>query len=181
QAEDGIRDRNVTGVQTCALPILPLGGKCGEELGGDGRHGGCEGRGGVQQCVVEVEKHRLDGQLPTTDGTLRRRPFEPARTHSRSRRRRRRAMLELRPRISIDSNNGGETRRPVTPTRSGVKACRGLMPISSTSTARSAVCWESAEKSSRPESTSMARSNTSAASSRSLLVASSSSTRSSSG
>src|SRR5699024_9820296 len=25
QAEDGIRDRNVTGVQTCALPICPLG------------------------------------------------------------------------------------------------------------------------------------------------------------
>src|SRR5699024_7552192 len=24
QAEDGIRDRNVTGVQTCALPILPV-------------------------------------------------------------------------------------------------------------------------------------------------------------
>src|SRR5699024_11743410 len=24
QAEDGIRDRNMTGVQTCALPILPL-------------------------------------------------------------------------------------------------------------------------------------------------------------
>src|SRR5207249_8432391 len=24
QAEDGIRDRNVTGVQTCALPIYPL-------------------------------------------------------------------------------------------------------------------------------------------------------------
>src|SRR5207249_6414023 len=24
QAEDGIRDRNVTGVQTCALPICPL-------------------------------------------------------------------------------------------------------------------------------------------------------------
>src|SRR5207249_5469586 len=24
QAEDGIRDRNVTGVQTCALPIFPL-------------------------------------------------------------------------------------------------------------------------------------------------------------
>src|SRR5207249_3108565 len=24
QAEDGIRDRNVTGVQTCALPIAPL-------------------------------------------------------------------------------------------------------------------------------------------------------------
>src|SRR5699024_12120131 len=26
QAEDGIRDRNVTGVQTCALPILPNNG-----------------------------------------------------------------------------------------------------------------------------------------------------------
>src|SRR5699024_1988303 len=25
KAEDGIRDRNVTGVQTCALPISPLG------------------------------------------------------------------------------------------------------------------------------------------------------------
>src|SRR5699024_11793973 len=25
QAEDGIRDRNVTGVQTCALPISPVG------------------------------------------------------------------------------------------------------------------------------------------------------------
>src|SRR5438067_4821556 len=25
QAEDGIRDRNVTGVQTCALPISPFG------------------------------------------------------------------------------------------------------------------------------------------------------------
>src|SRR5699024_11629456 len=24
QAEDGIRDRNVTGVQTCALPIFPV-------------------------------------------------------------------------------------------------------------------------------------------------------------
>src|SRR6266704_3724126 len=27
QAEDGIRDRNVTGVQTCALPILHLSGR----------------------------------------------------------------------------------------------------------------------------------------------------------
>src|SRR5437868_9087624 len=28
QAEDGIRDRNVTGVQTCALPILPPSALC---------------------------------------------------------------------------------------------------------------------------------------------------------
>src|SRR5699024_11880728 len=44
QAEDGIRDRNVTGVQTCALPILDLPGlgdragqfatEDGERLGG---------------------------------------------------------------------------------------------------------------------------------------------------
>src|SRR5699024_12169897 len=30
QAEDGIRDRNVTGVQTCALPISN-GGTCGND------------------------------------------------------------------------------------------------------------------------------------------------------
>src|SRR5699024_12199014 len=30
QAEDGIRDRNVTGVQTCALPILGLSEKIAE-------------------------------------------------------------------------------------------------------------------------------------------------------
>src|SRR5699024_4305217 len=30
QAEDGIRDRNVTGVQTCALPISPLATAAGE-------------------------------------------------------------------------------------------------------------------------------------------------------
>src|SRR5699024_12086209 len=29
QAEDGIRDRNVTGVQTCALPIYSPGGSSG--------------------------------------------------------------------------------------------------------------------------------------------------------
>src|SRR5699024_12050834 len=28
QAEDGIRDRNVTGVQTCALPISPEMSRC---------------------------------------------------------------------------------------------------------------------------------------------------------
>src|SRR5437773_4354949 len=28
QAEDGIRDRDVTGVQTCALPISPIGRSC---------------------------------------------------------------------------------------------------------------------------------------------------------
>src|SRR5699024_9653913 len=33
QAEDGIRDRNVTGVQTCALPILSIGIVVGVPIG----------------------------------------------------------------------------------------------------------------------------------------------------
>ena len=36
QAEDGIRDRNVTGVQTCALPILLV-----SETGTHGNYPGC--------------------------------------------------------------------------------------------------------------------------------------------
>src|SRR5699024_8686617 len=35
QAEDGIRDRNVTGVQTCALPILKRGFGITDILNGD--------------------------------------------------------------------------------------------------------------------------------------------------
>src|SRR5699024_11932984 len=47
-AEDGIRDRNVTGVQTCALPILPVRDAEGELLPGvssedDGPKGGLNG------------------------------------------------------------------------------------------------------------------------------------------
>src|SRR5215813_10838553 len=43
QAEDGIRDADVTGVQTCALPILPLqelytGYARHDGSGGDGKH-----------------------------------------------------------------------------------------------------------------------------------------------
>src|SRR5437667_1356109 len=34
QAEDGIRDRDVTGVQTCALPICPVGGWVSDRVGG---------------------------------------------------------------------------------------------------------------------------------------------------
>src|SRR5699024_12214410 len=59
QAEDGIRDRNVTGVQTCALPISPAAharrGAAGTgrpspgaevERGAHARHG-CADRGGA--------------------------------------------------------------------------------------------------------------------------------------
>src|SRR5699024_11524035 len=56
QAEDGIRDRNVTGVQTCALPILMTGsdepgsiapgGRCSYIIGSDSESlpGGCRRR-----------------------------------------------------------------------------------------------------------------------------------------
>src|SRR5437667_9450670 len=41
QAEDGIRDRDVTGVQTCALPISSLlCGRAEEERGNDGNRVG---------------------------------------------------------------------------------------------------------------------------------------------
>src|SRR5699024_11855340 len=40
QAEDGIRDRNVTGVQTCALPILADGGGEDAPLVPGAPHGG---------------------------------------------------------------------------------------------------------------------------------------------
>src|SRR5699024_11975954 len=44
QAEDGIRDRNVTGVQTCALPILSSTGEC------RGRGSGAAPAGSVDCC-----------------------------------------------------------------------------------------------------------------------------------
>src|SRR6266496_659548 len=69
QAEDGIRDLYVTGVQTCALPISILA--CGGRLGRFGDHllGACEvsgrqeGRGEVEQrlCpfgLVPEQRHR---------------------------------------------------------------------------------------------------------------------------
>src|SRR5699024_12002669 len=55
QAEDGIRDRNVTGVQTCALPIL-VGGAAGRA-----RH--------VQQVVVP-EGFEVGDQLGHAAGVV---------------------------------------------------------------------------------------------------------------
>src|SRR2546422_11510879 len=39
QAEDGIRDVAVTGVQTCALPISPRANRCDGACDGSARHG----------------------------------------------------------------------------------------------------------------------------------------------
>src|SRR5205823_9249811 len=57
QAEDGIRDKLVTGVQTCALPISrglaflqPDRGDADTACGEDGQHGDCAG---AQLAVLE--------------------------------------------------------------------------------------------------------------------------------
>ena len=80
---------------------------------------------GVDERVVDVQQDAVQAGA------------QPAHA-SRARSARNRARLESRPRISIDSNSGGETRRPVTATRSGPNANFGLMPSPSTSAARSA-------------------------------------------
>src|SRR5690606_40792852 len=54
QAEDGIRDFHVTGVQTCALPIF---GEChAEDLGGD------------QRTIGELVERRVVREIEATDG-----------------------------------------------------------------------------------------------------------------
>src|SRR3989441_5149903 len=57
QAEDGIRDKLVTGVQTCALPISGLSHRRGEV--GRGRRGGHGG--GVSRPQAERPKARSGG------------------------------------------------------------------------------------------------------------------------
>src|SRR5690606_39707894 len=69
QAEDGIRDFHVTGVQTCALPISvrpPPRGRCRPNRRGSVR----AGRGGVRPPGVRV---RTEGSAPP-DRTAARRP-----------------------------------------------------------------------------------------------------------
>src|SRR5439155_13490209 len=82
QAEDGIRDGHVTGVQTCALPISPLGGEHapgagpsvwraaraarGQAAGGrggggqdPGRRGQGRGRAGAAPLAARSEERRV--------------------------------------------------------------------------------------------------------------------------
>src|SRR2546430_2380684 len=72
QAEDGIRDLTVTGVQTCALPISPVTGR------------GLRGR--PPAARLESPRRALDRQAANADaGPARARPgTPPRRTTSRS-------------------------------------------------------------------------------------------------
>src|SRR5260370_15043098 len=70
QAEDGIRDSSVTGVQTCALPISPFGAQSGIEylfiavVGGAGYVWG----GVVGAAIVVILKEILQSYLPYVFG-----------------------------------------------------------------------------------------------------------------
>src|SRR2546430_8833226 len=54
QAEDGIRDLTVTGVQTCALPI------CAHGIAQRARRRTALDIGGEEQCAVARDRHVLD-------------------------------------------------------------------------------------------------------------------------
>ena len=56
QAEDGIRDWSVTGVQTCALPILTITKKMIELLGGSIAVQSTEGQGTVFSVLLPYEE-----------------------------------------------------------------------------------------------------------------------------
>src|SRR2546426_4991074 len=73
QAEDGIRDYKVTGVQTCALPILHFGGRC-EEESRTFRLREAEGLMGAERSHLE----RLDGQFQVVHRAGRAREVEHA-------------------------------------------------------------------------------------------------------
>src|SRR5260370_11779137 len=73
QAEDGIRDSSVTGVQTCALPISGAGGREGEGRGDPavgpgpcrvGRHSECEVRDGDHWRVGGRCRRVVGGPAP---------------------------------------------------------------------------------------------------------------------
>ena len=64
--------------------------------------------------------------------------------------------VRSRPSSSSDSNSGGETRRPVTATRTGPKASLGLSPRPSTSAARNAASISAVLHSETPDSASLA-------------------------
>ena len=71
---------------------------------------------------------------------------------------------------SIDSNSGGDTRRPVIATRTGANANLGLMPRPSTSADRSATSRDAASQPGRSTSAAVEAASTAAASGRSAAT-----------
>src|SRR5882762_10767824 len=66
QAEDGIRDSSVTGVQTCALPICDVGPGEGEDaIEAFGEIGGAAARGVINVPVFPVDA-RIRGPATQT-------------------------------------------------------------------------------------------------------------------
>src|SRR5215208_786440 len=78
QADDGIRDGHVTGVQTCALPISPLGRKGRTQLRSrPARSGGVRSRRRWREpgeCPFEQQRGGSPGHSP---GSLRASPADP--------------------------------------------------------------------------------------------------------
>src|SRR5207244_2924782 len=63
EAEDGIRDDLVTGVQTCALPIWPHNTVCSV----DGQRMYLAPMGNPKKVsIVDVAKHKIIGEIPFT-------------------------------------------------------------------------------------------------------------------
>src|SRR5208282_5332673 len=60
QAEDGIRDATVTGVQTCALPICPEAAADGRRQNSNGAFRQAENRGDILAIRVRCLRTRLD-------------------------------------------------------------------------------------------------------------------------
>src|SRR5260370_21736900 len=68
QAEDGIRDSSVTGVQTCALPIFSKGARDGADCAGAPQ---ALAKGGVRSTTTD-EKRRAHRKAPQGDTGTRR-------------------------------------------------------------------------------------------------------------
>src|SRR2546430_9093748 len=74
QAEDGIRDLTVTGVQTCALPIFLIGERAALAAGGHPRADRADrlrqAGGGLRRLLQQVKREPLR-RLPSDPGELR--------------------------------------------------------------------------------------------------------------
>src|SRR5439155_14574531 len=66
QAEDGIRDGHVTGVQTCALPISPVAGRTGEVV---------DGATARESCLEAVHDRLFVPRQPVARRTLARQRY----------------------------------------------------------------------------------------------------------